>query len=251
VTSDAGGLIFRCRNCFIGKCGDCLDFDKAVLIGETIPEYEVLGYQTKSNAWYIECEGCVEEKRINPAWANMVAGMALDAEEKYQKMMSAEDVDDEVLTAPIPTSAPAPAQIPTTKQAPKPKTKTDRKPKPPKPAKSPASAPAKPSKVPKVLKPLPTSAPPRPSVNYAYPYGDPFAPLPTFRQPTASTSAIKAPNSLDFTATLNIEPAARPVYASRPAVPLALWAAPAPVGGSMSGSTLARGSSAADAIELD
>ena len=246
VTSDAGGLIFRCRNCFIGKCGDCLDFDKAVLIGETLPEYEVLGYQTKSNAWYIECEGCVEEKRINPAWANMVAGMALDAEEKYQKMMSAEGLDHEALTAPAPTSAPAPAEKPTTKQAPKPKTKTDRKPKPPKPAKSPASTTTKPNKVPK---PLPTSEPPRPSVNYAYPYADPFAPLPTFRQPTASTSATKAPNTLDFTATYSIEPAARTIYAGRPAAPLALWAAPAHVG--MSGSTLARGSSAADAIELD
>jgi len=239
-TSDAGNLLYRCRNCSEARCEDDMVWDKAVLIGETLPEYEVLGHKTMSNAWYIECEGCVEEKRVNVPWANMIAGMNLEAEQQYQKLF-ADSPEDEIIDA-APASAPAPAPIekPTTKPAPKPKAK---QPKGPKPTTSPLTA-AKPTKIPKAL---PTS--------YAYPYADPFVPLPTFRHPTASTSTFNTTfntiNTLDFTATYNIEPATRPVYASRPAAPLALWAAPASVAMGMSGSTLMRGSSAADAIELD
>lgn len=59
-TSDAGGLIYRCRWCENGFCEDCLDWDVARLIGETLPEYEMLEFGAKENAWYIECHGCVK-----------------------------------------------------------------------------------------------------------------------------------------------------------------------------------------------
>lgn len=58
-TVDAGGLIYRCRWCAWGYCEDCLDWDNVKLIGETLPEYEMLGHQGKNNAWYIECPDCV------------------------------------------------------------------------------------------------------------------------------------------------------------------------------------------------
>ncbi|CAD0088693.1 unnamed protein product [Aureobasidium mustum] len=54
-TGNAGGLIYRCRWCHKGFCEDCLDPDSK-LLGETIPEYEVLDYAPKRNAWYIRSQ---------------------------------------------------------------------------------------------------------------------------------------------------------------------------------------------------
>ncbi|KAL1303613.1 hypothetical protein AAFC00_006976 [Neodothiora populina] len=58
-TSDAGGLIYRCRWCEKGFCEDCLDWDQAQLLGGSLPEYDMLHYETR-NAWYVECHHCVE-----------------------------------------------------------------------------------------------------------------------------------------------------------------------------------------------
>ena len=94
-TSDAGGLIYRCRWCENGFCEDCLDWDVVKLVGETLPEYEMLGYEGKSNAWYIECPACVkswetdeqdlarvaeERKRIDREYEAFVSAMAIEAE---------------------------------------------------------------------------------------------------------------------------------------------------------------------------
>ena len=43
-TSEAGGLIFRCRWCELGYCEDCLDWDKATLVGAILPELEMLNF---------------------------------------------------------------------------------------------------------------------------------------------------------------------------------------------------------------
>lgn len=66
-TSEAGGMIYRCRWCARGYCEDCLDFDTVRLLGETLPEYEILGFPTNDNAWYIECQSCVEDWQNNKA----------------------------------------------------------------------------------------------------------------------------------------------------------------------------------------
>lgn len=58
-TNDAGGLIYRCRWCEKGFCEDCLEWDTAHLIDETLPELEMLGYRA-SNGFYIDCHACVE-----------------------------------------------------------------------------------------------------------------------------------------------------------------------------------------------
>lgn len=58
-TSEAGGLIYRCRWCENGYCEDCLE-DTVRLVGETLPEYEMLGFGAKDNAWYAECPSCVQ-----------------------------------------------------------------------------------------------------------------------------------------------------------------------------------------------
>lgn len=59
-TTDAGGLIFRCRWCPQGYCEDCLEWDRTELIGDNLPEFEVLGEGPMGNAFYIKCPSCME-----------------------------------------------------------------------------------------------------------------------------------------------------------------------------------------------
>lgn len=59
-TSDAGGLVYRCRWCEKGFCEDCLDWEKANMIDFTLPEFEMLGFGQVAQAFYIECPRCVE-----------------------------------------------------------------------------------------------------------------------------------------------------------------------------------------------
>ncbi|KAF2626769.1 ISWI chromatin-remodeling complex ATPase ISW2 [Macroventuria anomochaeta] len=59
-TTDAGGLIFRCRWCPQGFCEDCLDWDKAALVGENLPEFELMGEPSPSGGFYIKCPDCVD-----------------------------------------------------------------------------------------------------------------------------------------------------------------------------------------------
>ncbi|KAH8651625.1 SNF2 family N-terminal domain-containing protein [Tricladium varicosporioides] len=65
-TTDAGGMLYRCRWCERAFCEDCLDFDKAKLIGETIPEYELLDYPAVNQAFYISCHICENHFAKNP-----------------------------------------------------------------------------------------------------------------------------------------------------------------------------------------
>jgi SWI/SNF-related matrix-associated actin-dependent regulator of chromatin subfamily A member 5 len=62
TTADAGGLIFRCRWCPQGFCEDCLDWDKAVLIGENLPEFELMGEAPTQGGFYVKCPTCVDNE---------------------------------------------------------------------------------------------------------------------------------------------------------------------------------------------
>jgi SWI/SNF-related matrix-associated actin-dependent regulator of chromatin subfamily A member 5 len=71
ATTDAGGLIFRCRWCPQGFCEDCLDWDKTELIGENLPEFEIMDEAPAPGGFYIKCPGCVgscEESEEQRAW---------------------------------------------------------------------------------------------------------------------------------------------------------------------------------------
>ncbi|RPB07924.1 hypothetical protein P167DRAFT_529339 [Morchella conica CCBAS932] len=59
-TTNAGGMLFRCRWCQSAYCEDCIDFDKIDLLGESLVEYENLGLEPSSQAFYIKCESCIE-----------------------------------------------------------------------------------------------------------------------------------------------------------------------------------------------
>lgn len=78
TTADAGGLLFRCRSCPQSYCDDCLPDSgwskfsnatirtpahpyfslRAVPIGDTIPDFEVLGHGKVPQAYFISCGDC-------------------------------------------------------------------------------------------------------------------------------------------------------------------------------------------------
>ena len=51
-------MLYRCRWCERGYCEDCLDWDKTELLGESLKEYEILGFPPVVQAYYIKCPGC-------------------------------------------------------------------------------------------------------------------------------------------------------------------------------------------------
>lgn len=60
-TTDAGGMLYRCRTCERAFCEDCLDFEKAVLLGDNLKEYELLGFPAVSQAFYVNCSTCANK----------------------------------------------------------------------------------------------------------------------------------------------------------------------------------------------
>ncbi|KAL1798541.1 hypothetical protein ACET3X_002578 [Alternaria dauci] len=67
-TSDAGGLMFRCRWCPQGFCEDCLDWDQTELVGENLPEFELMGEESTTGGFYIKCPTCVDESEEQKEW---------------------------------------------------------------------------------------------------------------------------------------------------------------------------------------
>ncbi|KAL3427367.1 Chromatin structure-remodeling complex subunit snf21 [Phlyctema vagabunda] len=65
-TTDAGGMLYRCRWCERAYCEDCLDFENAILYGNNIPEYENLGYPDMTQAFYVQCHSCTDHLAANP-----------------------------------------------------------------------------------------------------------------------------------------------------------------------------------------
>ncbi|KAH0545511.1 hypothetical protein FGG08_000339 [Glutinoglossum americanum] len=59
-TSNAGGMILRCRWCERGYCEDCIEWDKTTLIGDSLIEYELLGFPPVEQAYYVVCPGCTD-----------------------------------------------------------------------------------------------------------------------------------------------------------------------------------------------
>ncbi|KAH7089254.1 SNF2 family N-terminal domain-containing protein [Paraphoma chrysanthemicola] len=80
-TSDAGGLVFRCRWCPQAFCEDCLDWDKTDLIANNLKEFELLEEAPTTGGFYIKCPSCVvlcEENDEHRQWVK-------DREDDYKQ----------------------------------------------------------------------------------------------------------------------------------------------------------------------
>lgn len=87
-------MIFRCRWCERGYCDDCLDWDKTELIGENLKEFELLGFPTVTQAFYISCPSCADYHSENSRACEFYEKMALQYDAQH-----AEAIEEQALVA--------------------------------------------------------------------------------------------------------------------------------------------------------
>jgi SNF2 family DNA or RNA helicase len=90
-TADAGGLIYRCRWCENGFCEDCLDWDKAELIGHNLPEFEMLGEPPVAGAYYIKCPSCKESMEEDEERKQWLMSMEVSYKEQHELWLQNRD----------------------------------------------------------------------------------------------------------------------------------------------------------------
>ncbi|EJD34172.1 hypothetical protein AURDEDRAFT_131302 [Auricularia subglabra TFB-10046 SS5] len=65
----AGGKLFRCRTCAAAWCQECLALDTEwSAVGNSIPEFKLLGYSKKRDASFIVCGYCKEVFTKDPGY---------------------------------------------------------------------------------------------------------------------------------------------------------------------------------------
>lgn len=74
-STDAGGLMYRCRWCPRGFCEDCLEWGKEELIGENLPEFEMMHQPSAQSGFYIKCPDCVNTKDDDQEKSDWIKGM--------------------------------------------------------------------------------------------------------------------------------------------------------------------------------
>ncbi|CZR64496.1 uncharacterized protein PAC_14394 [Phialocephala subalpina] len=86
-TSEAGGMLYRCRWCERAYCEDCLDMENTTLIGNSLMEYELLGYPEMQQAFYVKCADCTAHHLEHPEdlvkCGDMAEGIRLAYEDKF------------------------------------------------------------------------------------------------------------------------------------------------------------------------
>ncbi|KAF7948006.1 hypothetical protein EAE96_009074 [Botrytis aclada] len=55
---DVGGMLYRCRWCEKAQCEDCIDWKTFKPVGDTLPEFDLLGFAKAPTAFYIQCQDC-------------------------------------------------------------------------------------------------------------------------------------------------------------------------------------------------
>ena len=89
-TTDAGGMLYRCRWCERAYCEDCLDWEKTKLIGNNLREYELLGYPEMTQAFYIQCPVCTDHfadyPRDKKLCEDLAEGIRLDHEGRFGEL---------------------------------------------------------------------------------------------------------------------------------------------------------------------
>ncbi len=91
-TTNAGGMIYRCRWCERGYCEDCLDWDKTELLGENLKEYEILGFPAVTQAFYIKCPGCHDHHSEDPKARIFCDKEAAKIDKRYAKTVKGMDL---------------------------------------------------------------------------------------------------------------------------------------------------------------
>ena len=93
-TSDAGGMIYRCRWCERGYCEDCLDWEKTDLLGENLKEFEILGFPAVTQAFYIRCPSCTDHHIEDKGALEFCNSRAAEIDSHYKHL-----IDEQALIA--------------------------------------------------------------------------------------------------------------------------------------------------------
>jgi len=64
--TDAGGMLYRCQTCPDAYCEDCLPQEDFYSMGDSLPEFLLLGYGPVAQAHYIRCVECLKHFKANP-----------------------------------------------------------------------------------------------------------------------------------------------------------------------------------------
>lgn len=86
-TTDAGGMLYRCRWCERGYCEDCLDWEKTELLGENLKEYELLGFPAVTQAFYIKCPNCFDHHVESPEARDYCIYQAKEIDARYELLV--------------------------------------------------------------------------------------------------------------------------------------------------------------------
>ncbi|KAF7914755.1 uncharacterized protein EAE98_011454 [Botrytis deweyae] len=54
-------MLYRCRWCEKAQCEDCIDWKTFKPIGDTLPEFDVLGFAKAPTAFFIQCQDCTKK----------------------------------------------------------------------------------------------------------------------------------------------------------------------------------------------
>lgn len=128
--ADAGGLLFRCRWCPRAYCEICLDWDRAALLDDELPELVVLGYGPREPAYYVECPTCRESLREEAEWAAFITKKQHEFEAALRKRAEAGLRSDKMGEGDVaPVGERTPPHIVDSPWAPTPKTPSVRSPK--------------------------------------------------------------------------------------------------------------------------
>ena len=101
-TTDAGGMLYRCRWCERGYCEDCLDWDKTELVGENLKEYELLGFPAVTQAFYIKCPSCHDHHIEAPEARDYCTHQAAEIDARHEAFVEERDMVAAAAHKPVP-----------------------------------------------------------------------------------------------------------------------------------------------------
>ena len=104
-TTDAGGMIYRCRWCERGFCEDCLDWDKTELLGENLKEFEILGFPAVTQAYYISCPSCTQHHEENAEAREFCRQRAIEIDDRHDDFLKARELQRTAVEPQLPSRA--------------------------------------------------------------------------------------------------------------------------------------------------
>ncbi|KAI9754468.1 MAG: hypothetical protein M4579_004696 [Chaenotheca gracillima] len=94
-TTNAGGMMYRCRWCPAGYCEDCVDWAWTDLLGESLDEYETIGFPSIEQAFYIRCVDCRDLHGKDASTRAFFEEKAEEFKERLEGVLKAEEEEQQ------------------------------------------------------------------------------------------------------------------------------------------------------------